>query len=490
LNNHLLIREFSYSMTTTSKPLTRRAWANAIAQPAKEFPLTPLPILSGKIPEGLRGVLYRNGPARLERGGVQVGHWFDGDGAILGVHFTDAGATGLYRYVQTSGYKKEAAADELLYGNYGMTAPGALWNQWLRPIKNAANTSVLPLPDKLLALWEGGNPHALDLQTLETRGIDNLTQLEKGAPFSAHPKRDPKTGEIFNFGVSPGVNATLRAYKSDGAGKIIQQGSVPLDGLPLVHDFVMVGQYLVFFVPPLRVNLLPTAVGLSSYSDALQWQPDQATQIIVLDRETLSLVSRTEAEPWFQWHFSNGYVDGDGLIVIDFVRYPDFQTNQYLKEIATGQTHTKTKGTLWQARLNPQMGKVTRLEEVIDRACEFPVVPDQLVGQASPYMYLSVHRDGADITQEIFGAIARFDQESDILTVADLGENCYPSEALYAPDAINPQQGWVLTVVYDGNSDTSEVVVFDSNALNEEPVCRLGLPNVIPHSFHGKWKPA
>jgi carotenoid cleavage dioxygenase-like enzyme len=44
--------------------------------------------------------------------------------------------------------------------------------------------------------------------------------------------------------------------------------------------------------------------------------------------------------------------------------------------------------------------------------------------------------------------------------------------------------------VYDGNSDTSEVMVFDSNALDDEPVCRLGLPNVIPHSFHGKWKPA
>ncbi|HEY9741210.1 MAG TPA: carotenoid oxygenase family protein, partial [Coleofasciculaceae cyanobacterium] len=65
-------------MITTSKPSTRKAWAKAIAQPAQEFPPTPLPILSGKIPEGLRGSLYRNGPGRLERGGVRVGHWFDG----------------------------------------------------------------------------------------------------------------------------------------------------------------------------------------------------------------------------------------------------------------------------------------------------------------------------------------------------------------------------------------------------------------------------
>ncbi|HEY9669291.1 MAG TPA: carotenoid oxygenase family protein [Coleofasciculaceae cyanobacterium] len=477
-------------MTTISKPLTRRAWANAIAQPAQEFPPTPLPILSGKIPEGLRGSLYRNGPARLERGGMRVGHWFDGDGAILAVHFTDAGATGLYRYVQTAGYKQEAATGKFLYGNYGMTAPGPIWNQWLKPIKNAANTSVLALPNKLLALWEGGNPHALDLQTLETRGTDDLTQLKGEAPFSAHPKRDPKTGEIFNFGVVAGPNATLKVYKSDSTGKIIQQGSVPLKGLPLVHDFVMAGQYLVFFVPPVRVNLLPTAIGLSNYSDALEWQPNQATQIIVFDRESLSLVSRGETEPWFQWHVSNGYTEANGSVVADFVHYPDFQTNQYLKEVATGQTHTKAPGTLWRVSLNPQTGKVTQLQELLDRACEFPVVPPLVVGHVSPDVYLSVHRDGVDITQEMFGAIARFQPKTDTLTIADLGENRYPSEPLYAADALNCDRGWVLTVVYDGNSDTSQVVVFDRDALNDEPVCRLGLPSVIPHSFHGKWKPA
>jgi carotenoid cleavage dioxygenase-like enzyme len=483
-------------MTTTSKPtkpsksLARKAWANAIAQPAKEFPSTPLPILSGKIPEGLRGSLYRNGPGRLERGGMPVGHWFDGDGAILGVHFTDVGATGLYRYVQTSGYQNEAAAGEFLYGNYGMTAPGPIWNQWLKPIKNAANTSVLVLPDKLLALWEGGNPHALDLQTLETRGTDDLTQLNEGSPFSAHPKCDPKTGEIFNFGIALGANATLKIYKSNSTGKIIQQASVPIEGLPLVHDFAFVGQYLVFFVSPVRVNLLPVAVGLSSLGDALEWQPGKATQIIVFDRETLSLVSRSETEGWFQWHFGNGYLDTEGLAVIDFVRYPDFQTNQYLKEVATGITHTKAKGTLWQARLNPRTGKITQLQELLDKACEFPVVPPQVVGQVSPHTYLVVHRDGVNFTQEIFGAIAKYNHKTGTLTIADMGENRYPSEPLYAIDALNPEQGWVLTVVYDGNSDTSEVMVFDSNALEEEPVCRLGLPGVIPHSFHGKWKPA
>ncbi len=469
-------------MHIINKKSTKKTWANAIAQPATEFPSTQLPILAGKIPDGLRGTLYRNGPARLERGGLHMGHWFDGDGAILAVHFTDAGATGVYRYVQTAGYKAETAAGKLLYGNYGMTAPGLIWNQWLKPVKNAANTSVLALPDKLLALWEGGKPHALDLQTLETWGEDNLEGLTKGLSYSAHYKQDAHSGEIFNFGISPGANATLNVYKSDATGKIIQQSAYKIDGVPLIHDFVLAGQYLVFFVSPLRLNLLPILTGTSSYSDALKWQPQLGTQILVINRETLSLVSRGETEPWFQWHFANGYVDDQGTVIVDLARYEDFTTNQYLKEVATGETHTAAKSTFSRVNLNPQTGKVTAIQQLSDQHCEFPSVPQPNFGQVSRYTYMSAFRPGTDVSQEILNAIARFDHQTDTLITADCGENCYPSEPI-------PVEDWVLTVVYDGNSHSSEVWVFDSDRLDQEPICKLQLPSVIPPSFHGTWKP-
>jgi len=477
-------------MQTVSRPSTTKAWAKAIAQPAPEFPSTPLHVLSGKIPTGLRGSLYRNGPGRLERGGIRVGHWFDGDSAILVINFTDAGATGLYCYVQTSGYQEEAAAGKLLYGNYGMTAPGPIWNQWLKPIKNAANTSVLALPDKLLALWEGDKPYALDLETLQTWGRDDLGGLKDGLSYSAHPKCDAHTGEILNFGISPGLNATLNVYKSDRTGKILQKAAVQLEGVPLVHDFVLAGPYLVFFVPPVRLNTLPLLVGMSNYSDSLLWQPQKGTQFLVFDRETLSVVCRGETEPWYQWHFANGYVDASGTVIVDVVRYEDFQTNQFLKEVATGITQTPVKSTLWQVHLTPTSGKITAIKEILDRHCEFPVVPQQIVGQASRYTYLSVQRQGVDSSQELFGAIGRFDHQTDTLTTSDLGENHYPAEPIYVPNAVNSDQAWIVTVVYDGNTDTSEVWVFDCDRLDEEPVCRLGLPSVIPHSFHGTWKPA
>jgi all-trans-8'-apo-beta-carotenal 15,15'-oxygenase len=472
-------------MITTSK---QKSWSKAIAKPATEFALTPLSVISGAIPADLRGSLYRNGPGRLSRGTKRVGHWFDGDGAILGVHFTEQGATGVYRYVQTQGYLDEQSADALIYPNYGLKAAGAFWNNWLKPIKNAANTSVLALPDRLLALWEGGKPHALDLQDLSTIGIDQLSPLTDKQPFSAHPKIDPVTGDIFNFGIGGGTNATLNLYRCDSTGKLVQQNAHTLSGLPLIHDFCLAGEYLIFLVSPVRVNLLSVMLGQKSYSDSLQWLPELGTEILIFDRHDLALVSRGQTDPWFQWHFANGYVNQDGHIVTEFTRYDDFATNQYLKEVASGITSTLSEGTLWSLVINPQTAKVISNQQISAVYNDFPLVSPTKVGQAWRYTYLNVHREGVTPGQELLGAIARFDRTTGEMAIADLGENCYPSEPILVPSKEHPEEGWILTVVYDGDSNSSEVRIYQSDRLADEPLCRLALPTVIPPGFHGTWQ--
>ncbi|MCC3420737.1 MAG: carotenoid oxygenase family protein [Microcoleus sp. PH2017_07_MST_O_A] len=474
-------------MKTDSKISAKKSWAKSLARPAAEFPLTQLSVKSGKIPDGLRGTLYRNGPARLERGGVAAGHWFDGDGAILAVHFTDVGAAAVYRYVQTAGYLAEEKADKFLYSNYGMTAPGPVWLRWTKTVKNAANTSVLALPDRLLALWEGGPPYRLDLQTLETLGTDDLGSLDSNFVYSAHCKRDPITGNIFNFGITPGLSPKLNVYKSDFTGKVVQKSTVSLDGISPIHDFVFAGKYLIFFIPPVQVNLLPLLAGISSYSESFKWKPELGTQILVFESETLSLVSRGETDAWFQWHFANGFVKEDGSVAVDFVRFADFTTNQRLKEVATGETHTDAEGILCRVHLNPLTGKVTGIEELLDKPCEFPVVPASEVGQDSRYIYLAMYRADVDIVAERYGAIARLDTQTRNLTIADCGENRYPAEPIYVPD-ISSEKGWILTVIYDGNSDSSEVWIYECDGLSRPPVCQLELPGVIPLGFHGTWK--
>ena len=481
INNHNL------NMIVKSK---LKAWAKAIAQPGEEFDLAPLSVIEGEIPVDLRGTLYRNGPARLSRGDRRVGHWFDGDGAILGVHFTDTGAAGVYRYVKTQGYLDEKAADKFVYPNYGMTAAGAFWNNWTKSVKNAANTSVLALPDRLLALWEGGKPHALDLQDLSTIGIDKLSELTDNQSFSAHPKVDPITGDIFNYGVNAGKNATLYLYRCNSTGKLEQQNSHSLSGLPLIHDFCFAGQFLVFLVSPVRVSLTPIVLGQKSFSDAMEWKPELGTEILIFDRDDLSLVSSGKTDAWYQWHFANGYVNEDGNIVTEFTRYENFDTNQYLKEVAFGYTRTHAPGTLWSLTIEPHTAKVTENRQISNAAGEFPLVSPAKVGQDWRYTYLNVQSNNSRVGEELFNAIARYDRQTGEIAIANMGDNIYPAEPILVPGKDDPEQGWLLSVVYDGNSDSGQVRIYNSDRLTEPPLCRLALPSVIPHSFHGTWKQA
>ena len=466
---------------------TGALWTGAIANPPREFATAELPIIAGAIPPGLRGTLYRNGPARLQRGGVPVSHWFDGDGAVLRVNFHPQGARATYRYVQSAGWQAEAAADRPLYRGYGSLPPVPWWQRWQTQVKNAANTSVLALPDRLLALWEGGLPHRLDLETLETQGLDHLDRLDASDTFSAHPKRHGRTGQIFNIGLIPGGNAKLKLHRCHPSGAIDRTETIELTGIPLIHDFVLADRYLVFCVSPVRLNPLPAVFGLQSFSDALQWQPQRGTQIIVVDADSLEAIAWNQVDPWYQWHFGRSYLASDGTIVFDVVRYPDFATNQYLKEVPSGQMSTPALAQLWQYRLDPHTAKIIDRQCLLDRHCEFPTV----MGEGnSALTYLNVHSQTPMPVAELFNGIAQFDPSRQTLTVAPTQTGCYPAEPIPAADSSDPQQHWVLTVVYDSQHHRSQVWIYDGHHLPQGPICRLQLPEVIPPSFHGTWAAA
>lgn len=465
-----------------------KSWTESVLHTAIGFGKTDLPVLEGHLPIDLAGTLYRNGPARLERGDDRVGHWFDGDGAVLAVKFSGGQAQATYRYVESAGYQAEAAADKFLYGGYGTQAQH-WWERW-RSVKNVANTSVLAYDDRLLALWEGGLPHALDPDTLETHGLDNLGQLSPSATYSAHPKRDPHTGEVFNFGISYGKETILNLYRSTPSGQIRATGQVTLPGIPMLHDFVLAGRYLIFCIPPAHLNLLPVMLRLQTFSDSMQWKPQLGTEILICDRDSLAVVSRFQVDPWFQWHFGNGAEQPDGTVTIDLVRYADFATNRFLQEVASGSTQTIAPARLWRLHLDPQAGKLLEATQLSDRQCEFPTVAPQLVGQPWRYTYLNTHRPGTDETYgELFQAIGRLDHHTGELLIANCGSHCYPSEPLYAPDRQDDRKGWILCVVFNSEAHRSEVWIYDADRLMDPPIARLALPEVIPLGFHGTWHP-
>ena len=471
-----------------ASPSIIRSWFPAFERPAQEFGPTPLQVLTGKIPTELQGRYFSNGTGRLERGGQRVGHWFDGDGAILGVKFSGGQVTGTYRYVQTKGYLAEEQSGRYQHAGYGMGNDGPIWKRF-KPLKNSANTSVLAVSDRLLALWEGAMPHALDLDSLETRGLDSLGGLPTSNPFSAHPKRDPKTGDIYNFGSSIGVKDQLMIYRCDRTGTVRQQGTVSLARKAYVHDFVLAGPYLLFVLSPVTLNIWPVLLKQRNFCDCLEWQPQDGTEWIALDRATFQEVSRGEADPWFQWHFGNGFVNDRGHLVFDTVRYKDFQTNEFLKQVPSGNTPTYSLSTLWRITLNPKTGQFLDTHQLCDRHCEFPTLAPQDVGHPHRYTYLAMHPDNQSAPGELFRTLGRFDHHTETLTETMLDKGMYVSEPIYAPHPSGGNRGWILSTIYNSGKHRSELWIFDGDRLNEAPVAQLALPSVIPIAFHGTWQP-
>ena len=50
--------------------------------------------------------------------------------------------------------------------------------------------------------------------------------------------------------------------------------------------------------------------------------------------------------------------------------------------------------------------------------------------------------------------------------------------------------GWVISVVYRGNVDRSDFLVFDAQNLPAGPIAVAKLPRRVPFGFHGNWRAA
>ena len=50
--------------------------------------------------------------------------------------------------------------------------------------------------------------------------------------------------------------------------------------------------------------------------------------------------------------------------------------------------------------------------------------------------------------------------------------------------------GWLLSVVYRAQTDTSDLAVFDAQDVAKGPIGVASLPRRVPFGFHGNWRPA
>ena len=140
---------------------------------------------------------------------------------------------------------------------------------------------------------------------------------------------------------------------------------------------------------------------------------------------------------------------------------------------------------LYRWRFNLSTGTV-REEMLDDVVSEFPRINENLLGRQNRYGYTNkiVYTPIA-----LFEGLIKYDFSSGKSQIHEHGQGRYGSEAVFAPrpGAIAEDDGWLVTFVYDENSNSSELVVVNAQDVTAEPVARVIIPQRVPYGFHGTW---
>lgn len=468
--------------------------------PVREYRDIELAVESGQVPRELNGALLRNGPGQLQVGETWYRHLFDGDGYVQRFTIRDGRVRYTGRYVQTREFRRETAAGRMLYRNFGTNRPGGMWaNAFRFHFKNAANTSLLPYGDDLLALWEGGSPYRLDPVTLETRGpwrfgghLRPRTIVERlmgnGRAFSAHPKYDPSTGDLLNFGVAPGLRQRLLLHRfpaSPGAGRPVTR-ELDLPRLTFIHDFVATeAGHQVFFDVPVAFRLSASFLGLRSPVESIESQPDGATIIRVLTGfDPEAPTEQFETDACYVFHFVNGFERGDELVV-DACRMDEFPEADDVRRILWDEEAGRPLyAFLTRFYLNRSSGTV-RSERLSDYPMELPSINPRRRGRSYRYAWGIADRPGRETSETLHG-VARFDLHAGTTDFLDRYPN-FCGEPLFVPRPGDGAEddGWLLVLTLDVTEEIARLEILDAVSL--DPVARLRLPQPVHLGFHGVW---
>ena len=433
--------------------------------------------VTGTIPDALNGLFLRNGPNQAF---APLGryHVFDGDGMVHGIYLAEGRARYKNRWIDSIGLQAERRAGHALFGGLSeFTFPDQSVIDEAGIMKNTANTNVIRHGGKILALMEGAPPTELTTE-LDTIGEWDYEGRLEGS-MTAHPKWDPATGELLFFGYSP-FPPFIRYHVADAAGTLVRSVDIDLPRSVMMHDFVATEAHVVFFDLPAVFDVEAMMQG----GTPISWQPQHGARIGVMPRDGGNEdVVWFELDPFFVFHFLNGWDDGD-TVVVDGCRAPHMPVAfgaDVLSEPAQPTLHRWT--------MNLATGTVAETQ-LDDRPGDFPRLNMHRSGMTNRYGYIAHGPWDTDVVR--FNSVVKYDLDAGTSTVHDYGRNAEAGEPVFAPDPHGGAEddGWLVNFVHDRDTEASELRIVDARDLQAEPVARIHLPRRVPFGFHGNWMPS
>lgn len=446
----------------------------------------------GKIPDDLRGSLYRNGPGLFERDGLRKRTILDGDGLIQHFRFHENGVHYRSRFVKTDKYKAEAEAGRFIHPSWSTQAPGG-WpaNFWVtEELKSQAGITVYLVNGRLYAFDESSYPYELDPVTLETIGETSLGMPREDTIYSAHSKIDPLTGEWLHFGVRYGATPMLHITVFRRDGRLNYHRAIAMPRFVYIHDWFVSSRYLIINLHPVEIDFWPALLGFRSISDSLRWRPENGNLILVIPRDRSEAHFQLEAPACFMWHSINAFDDGN-RISAEFIGYdnPDHfvGADPVINAVMQGREgEHRYPGLLRRYQIDVAQKRLT--SEIISAGSfEWPRIDGRRFCQPHEHAWMAEARQGGFF----WTGLARFNVRTGRMDRFDFGGEIFCSEPLFVPrPGALPDEGWVLSECYDGGTGRSFLVLLDAEHIQDGPLACIHLRHHAPFSYHGWWQTA
>ena len=450
-------------------------WALATQDVEADVSPRALRLVHGRAPEGLAGSLYRNGPAKFRRPGGSSQHWFDGDGLIRRFRIEDGRATLAARFADTEKRRQETRLDAMIMPGFG-TAPDPRAQIQSADDASPANTSVIPVGDRIWALWEGGSPLAMNADTLATEGFVTLNPELKGMPFLAHPRIEPD-GTIWNLGMG-GEQAIV--WRISSRGDLLDASVIPLPRASYVHDFSATARHLVIVLQPwIRTrNVMPFSAGF-------EWRQDAGTRVLVVDKADLTKTRVFELPTFGFFHVGDAWEETDGTIRFDICAHEDMRfAATGAQEILNGVPVGGSTARLAMVVLGADgRGRLERTGVV----AEFPRGDARRAGLARRY---SLHTTGDTPDRPLADGVGVYDWASGRDRSFIFGPDHVPDEMVYVPKpgATAEDQAWLVGPTINLKEGVTELHVLDIARVEDGPVATWRADVALPAAFHGSWK--
>ncbi|KAG6020957.1 hypothetical protein E4U41_002672 [Claviceps citrina] len=539
-----------------------RSWPNEGAFDGLDEHREPVQLqVKGSIPSWAAGTFYRTGPGQsvvenTSRGTHHVSHWFDGfaqvhkfdlipsvvDETNCSVAYSSRCQSEEYiKLVRRKGWRADISFGQRSDPCIGLFAK---FMSLFVPRQINNNVTVIPNvpglkdahcnsqgghrrePSNVYACTDNATLQKLDPRTLEPLGKATQKNLHpdlKGPMSCAHAQRDAETGDLFNFNLEPGRNATYRIFRVNAASGTVDILATISDkevASAYIHSFFLTDNHVIMCVPTshygwggLKVlwerNIIESIKPFN--------RRDECKWLVVDRRRGMGVVARFSTPASFFFHTVNAFeektVDENGNeateLYMDYIKYENTNIMRMLYyDILMDRDGAAAKGLAKCGLESAHMYLVRhsftirdsparrdgnaysqRAKEVFSipgpHSGELPAINPKRAGKAYRYVY-GVGNGGRGI---IMDCLVKTDVQTREALIWNGPVGHTPGEPMFIPrpGGVREDDGVIMTLVLDSSGQKSYLLCLDAATLEELGRAETDFP--IALALHGSRTP-